>query len=255
MPSIQQHKSAEQESSPRSMGLRQLNLSFNLPLHPKDIRLWRGAWAELAGHQHGLFHNHLGEKDYHYRYPLVQYRVRRNQAAMVVFNEAIEVVQQVLAERDWQLNWKGKPFELRIADLQLREPRLSFLDTPQNYRISYWLPFNQKNFDRWQKTEGLMAQVKLLNSILVGQLLSFFTGMNWQLPQRLEAEIVHIHRSGKVMVHGTKRPAIDIVFRSNVSLPGGIGLGKAIAFGFGQTYPLRRPRPTGEQGAAREIVL
>ena len=243
-----QHQAPQGRSNSASLAIRQLLLTFNLPLHPKDLVRWRGAWAELAGLEHDVFHNHEGDKKYRYRYPLVHYRVRRNRAAILAFNEAVPAVQQVLAKQDWQIRWKGEPFLLSIENLQMHEPRLHFLDTPEHYRIQYWLPFNQDNFKRWNHTSGLQAQVELLNRILVGQLLNFFSGMNWQLPQRLEAEIVHIHRSGKIEVHGTKRPAIDIVFRSNIRLPIGVGLGKAVAFGFGQTYPIRSRRREEWQG-------
>lgn len=250
-----QQQASQNRSTSASLAIRQLQLSFNLPLHPKDITRWRGAWAELAGiEQHDLFHNHKSASQYHYRYPLVQYRVRRNQAALLAFNDGVQSVQQVLAQQDWQINWKGEPFKLSIENLQMHEPRLHFLDEPELYRIHYWLPFNQDNYKRWHSSGGLQSQVELLNRILVGQLLCFFTGMHWQLPQRLEAEIVHIHRSGKIEVHGTKRPAIDVVFRCNVRLPIGIGIGKAVAFGFGQTYPLRRRRRDGRQGPGSSVV-
>ncbi|MEZ5038506.1 MAG: CRISPR-associated endonuclease Cas6 [Saprospiraceae bacterium] len=229
----------EPVSVSKEVTLRLLSLSFNLPLQPRDIPQWRGAWAQLAGRQNDLFHNHDGETAYHYRYPLVQYRVQGQRAALVAFNEGIEAVQRVLAAKDWVIQWKGAPFELRLEDLQLREPQLSFVESPLKYRIRCWLPFSQKNFDKWLAAEALLEQVALLNGILVGQLLCFFSGMGWQVPQRLEADILSIDRVGKVEVHGTMRPTFEVTFRSNVALPAYLALGKAVALGFGQTSPCR----------------
>lgn len=214
--------------------LRHLQLTFTHPLRAQEIPQWRGAWAQLAGREYDYFHNHQGQTAYHYRYPLVQYGVDRSRASLTAWQDGVGAVQQVLADRDWTILWKGEKVDLRIADLQMKESRLTFLDQPKTYRLRMWLPFNTQNFNRWGRAEALVERVELLNTILVGQLLSFFTGVGWQLPQRLEAEIVNIDRIGRERVHGTLRPTFDVRFRCNVDLPDGVRLGKAVAMGFGR---------------------
>ncbi len=43
------------------MTIRTLYLHFDLPLFHRQIPQWRGAFAELAGVENDLFHNHKNE--------------------------------------------------------------------------------------------------------------------------------------------------------------------------------------------------
>jgi hypothetical protein len=54
--------------------IRLLRVEFDAPLKPYEVPAFRGAVVAKVGREHDLFHNHLDDTRYAYRYPLVQYK-------------------------------------------------------------------------------------------------------------------------------------------------------------------------------------
>ena len=69
-----------------------LKATFDLPLHAKQLAQFRGAVAESAGLENDLFHNHKGENEFHYRYPLIQYKLNKGKACMVGIGEGVDAL-------------------------------------------------------------------------------------------------------------------------------------------------------------------
>ncbi|MCB0642014.1 MAG: hypothetical protein KDC44_10260, partial [Phaeodactylibacter sp.] len=67
--------------------IRTLSLSFDVRLYARQIPQWRGAFIEMCGLDSDLFHNHNGEAELHYRYPLIQYRMYKGKASILAINE------------------------------------------------------------------------------------------------------------------------------------------------------------------------
>ncbi|MCB0630731.1 MAG: CRISPR-associated endonuclease Cas6 [Saprospiraceae bacterium] len=238
-----------------STTIRLLETTFNLPLQNRNISRWRGAWAEFAGLEADLFHNHHGEKSYYYRYPKVQYRTRNGQASILVINEGVEALQHVLAKGNWKITWDTHPFVLQIEKLQLREYQATMTDDMRHYRLRQWVPFNVDNFERWKHAANLIERANLLNRVLVGHILDFATALQWRLPERLEVELQNLRNIRSVNIHGISRPVFDIEFTANVLLPPAIGLGKATSHGFGQTFPLRTYNPSFKDDRKHHLQL
>lgn len=215
------------------MNVRSLHTTFNLPLRPHEVPRWRGAFIEMAGRQYDHFHNHLTSDKYYYRYPLVHYRTAGRQAAILVFNQAIEGFQDILSSADWQLRWNGREHPLTITDLKLEEHRLKMSDKMMPYHIRHWLALKQDNYALWQKCNNMTERSELLERILVGHLLGFSSQMGWQLPERLEVNLQLIHRIRQVPYRGVQVLVFDVSFEANVDLPARIGLGKGLTQGFG----------------------
>lgn len=215
------------------MTIRTLHTTFNLPIHPREIRNWRGAFIEMAGRQYDLFHNHLTSDKYYYRYPLVHYRTSKKQAAILVFNQAIEGFQEILSSTDWQLRWKGNPHPLTITDLKLEEHKLKMTDQMMPYHLKNWLALKQDNYAIWQKCKNMSERSELLERVLVGHLLGFSSQMGWQLPERLEVNLQLIHRIQQTEYRSAQVLVFDISFEANIDLPHRIGLGKGLTQGYG----------------------
>ncbi|MCB9051335.1 MAG: CRISPR-associated endonuclease Cas6 [Lewinellaceae bacterium] len=218
--------------------IRTLSLSFDLPIYSRQIPQWRGAFIELAGFADDLFHNHDNAKDgYRYRYPLIQYRMRKGKAAIMAINEGVDALQRVLASTDWKINWEGKPLALKIEGLHMDEHYLRMLAQPKQYKLYKWLALNQENYERWQQCRNLAERSALLENILAGQILGFCTAMGYRLPERLEANLQHLQFMQQVRTFGNPMIAFNVSYDANVLLPAHIGLGRSVSHGFGWQVP------------------
>lgn len=224
--------------------IRTLSLTFDLPIYPRQIPQWRGAFIEMAGLGSTLFHNHNGGEGYHYRYPLIQYRVYRGKASILAINEGVQAVQQALSENTWELNWQGLRQNLNIEDMRLDEHALRMTSRPKHYNLYKWLALNQDNYQRWQKCKNLIERIQLLEEVLVGHILSFCTAMSFQLPERLEVNLQNMQLLEKVRCHEVEVLAFNVSYSANINLPRGIGLGKSVSHGFGwQVAKRMHPNP------------
>lgn len=217
--------------------LRSLLLELSLPIASDEIPNFRGAFVKFAGIEKDFLHNHNGVKGYHYRYPLVQYRIRNRKAAILALDKGIEDVQKALFENSWELNWKGKSTAFQV-DLEMKEYSLELSDTYYKYRLYRWVGLNDENYHKWQGTTLLVDKIKILEKALTGHILAFASGVNWQIPGRFEVELCDLKRSGRCYLHGTRMINFDIVFRTNLLLPPLVGLGNGAAMGFGWNIPL-----------------
>ncbi|MEM9886812.1 MAG: CRISPR-associated endonuclease Cas6 [Bacteroidota bacterium] len=216
--------------------VKTLYLSFDLPLYTREIPQWRGAFIEMAGWQDDRFHNHTKESDawkYQYRYPLIQYRVRRKKAALFAVNEGVQALQQVLATSDWSIHWKGEHKILQVEDLRMHQHRLKVDGAQQTYKLYKWLALNQENYRRWQQCKGLIERIQLLEGILQGHLLACLWGLGWQGNFRPKVRIQEMRKAEVVPLKGIPHMVFDIVYTTHVQLPNHIALGKAVSHGFG----------------------
>lgn len=229
--------------------IRTLSLSFNLPIYTRQIPQWRGAFIEMAGWQDDRFHNHRGDGDaLRYRYPLIQYRVRRRKASLFAINEGVEALQQVLAANDWQIRWQGATRQLMVEDLRMREHELRLTETPQTYQLYKYLALNNENFERWQRADGLAERTQLLERVLRGHLLSGLWGLGWTGEEEIKVRIQEMRKTQYLPFKGKDQLAFDLVYTTNVSLPPQIALGRVVSHGFGWQVPAGKgkrndPRP------------
>lgn len=254
------------------MDIRTLSLSFDLPLYTREIPQWRGAFAELAGVENDLFHNHKNElaftiehlpfteaqetgaledapsspengqwnlvnNQYHYRYPFIHYRIQKGQASIFALNDGIEAVQSVLSNNAWRIHWEGTPRPLLITGMQMQEYTLRVLPRPKTYKLFKWLALNAENYEKWQQCNSLVERIALLERILAAHILAFAGSVGWQLPERLEVNLQNLQRIETVRCHGIPMLAFNVSYTANVLLPPHIALGKAVSHGFGWQVP------------------
>lgn len=228
---------------PKSINIKTLQASFTHTISPAQIRQWRGAFIQMAGWENDLFHNHQGTATkYHYRYPLIQYRIWDGQASIFAINKGVDAFQQALFANDWNLNWKGSNYNIGIENLRMDTFSLEMLPQPKTYTLHKYLPFNQDNYRRWQSTNGMIQRIAILEEVLVGHILCFATAMDYQLPERLEVSLQNIQNM-RCLNHKAPMLAFDLEFTANIQLPFGIGLGKSVSHGYGQCRPVRIKRP------------
>jgi hypothetical protein len=218
-----------------------LTLSFNLPIYPRQIKNWRGAFLQMAGWEDEVFHNHdngAGKGDYHYRYPQIQYRIKNGKAAIFAINEGIPAIQKILATTDWKIEWEGESRSLQIEDLRMNEHYFRLVNKPKEYRVHKWMALTEKNYEKWQACDSYVARVQMIEKLLTNHLLQGLWGMGWASKERIQTNLLIINQISPVPYHRTQLLAFDVVFSSNVLIPSGMGIGKAVSHGFGVIYPL-----------------
>ncbi|MEM7657619.1 MAG: CRISPR-associated endonuclease Cas6 [Bacteroidota bacterium] len=221
--------------------IRTLVAHFSLPLRPHQLNRWRGAFVEMGSREYDLLHNHRAEGGLHYRYPLIQYRITRGKAAIFAIGAGTQAIQQVLSSQDWTLRWNDAPFSLALEQLTMGEHPLLPSDTMRWYRLMDYVALNQANYERWRELDSYVPRVQLLEDILTGHILGFVEAMGQRLPeQSLEVRLVNVRSCRTVKVRNTPQMAFNLLFRANVQLPPGIGLGKSVSLGYGQLWPVRR---------------
>jgi hypothetical protein len=209
-----------------------MTVVFNTPLKQSEIRKFRGAVIHAVGAENSLFHNHDGV-GYNYKYPLIQYRIIGGKAAIVCLNEGIEQTQSLFASGfiggELIIGDENKGV-IMIESIRQNELSLSVLEAPVKYHISRWLPLNQQNYTSWRRIDNDANKIKKLNSILIGNMISFAKGIGWQIDSKIECDI----DADSITTRQTKYKDQQLIsfsldFTTNLFFPIGLGLGKGVS--------------------------
>lgn len=212
---------------------RVLVIRYDNRLSQSEIPLFRGAViASMDGSADIMYHNHCGDSLV-YRYPLIQYKRLRQCAAIVAIDSGADVIGQFLSAGVTSLRLGEREEVFSIADIKANRMLVQVWDGEFEYRLSKWLPLNSRNFAEYGKLGSLSERVDFLEHILTGNILSFAKGIGVTLTSHLECRIVSLARQTLLTYKGVKMMAFDLEFRTNVSLPDYIGLGKGVSLGFG----------------------
>jgi len=219
--------------------LRLLQLRFPaIPLRPHHIPQFRGGVIESAGRENDLFHNHKPDGSNDQRPALIQYRVVQGCAAIWGIGEGANALERWWLSAPDALHFGGRTYPLQAAEVRRENFQLGMAPHWKYYRLHDYLALNTENYLRWLDTPHLVGRAELLDSVLTGHLLGFCETAGWQLPERLEAQVVDIHQRKKTRYHDTNLMAFEITYRCNIILPEGIALGKAVSHGFGVQWPV-----------------
>ncbi|WP_295673592.1 CRISPR-associated endonuclease Cas6 [uncultured Mucilaginibacter sp.] len=227
-----------------------LSIIFNLRLNQNDLEAFRGAVIAVADKSNELFHNHNNQEDegeankFHYRYPLIHYRIQNHSASLFGINEGAVAIDKLLrskAFKDFKIN--GRPVQLNLVERQENSSFALSLNAKKQqytYRIYNYLPLTPDNYHQYKALPNFIQKVEFIEKLLANHLVAFAHGVNWEFPKnrRLEVCIQDIDRIKKTGVLGVQMMAFDLVFSSNALLPDRLGIGRKAAFGFGWIYRL-----------------
>ena len=224
--------------------LRILQVSFDTEIQPYQLAAFRGAVAHKVGLEHSWFHNHDNENGGTFnRYPLIQYKLDTHKGQMrpmlLCLEEGIEEAHHLFSQPEWSLNIKGQQHDLRIANLHVNQYTLNTWDTQFRYRLHKWQPFNVERYKDYQQIEGIAAQYTFLEDRLRNQIASFAEGVGWHTDQAITATITHLGKTEWVTYKNLKVLTFTLDFKTNVSLPDFVGLGKGVSRGFGVVRRVR----------------
>lgn len=236
--------------------IKTLSVTFAEPIEAREIHCFRGAIAEKVGLEREYYHNHNNDpavkQAYHYRYPLIQYRLYRSRPQLLFINEAIDEARHFFGQSEWNLNMAGRPYPAQVERLKAGQTQLGLLPETQAYTIRRWLALNGDNYDRFAQTERLTTRIETLERILAGNILSMASGLGYRFPARFELFLTESYRQYSLPYKGTRLMAFDTTFRTNVQLPLGFSVGKGSSLGFGR---VGKAKPTKtEQTTTQEVT-
>ncbi len=216
-----------------------LRVRFRFELARRDLGAFRGALVSHVGRSFDKFHNHApGANNYMYRYPLVQYRIEGRQAALIAFGEGVDDLRRLLDGPAPELWLHQRRVSLIVDDVAIDYYPLSASDSLLHYEVRDYLPLSQQNEREFRQLDEY-TRGDWMGRLLTNHLLAFAQGVGWRIEQRVRVELAGVRNLGTIRYKGAARPAFDVRFRTNLELPYGLGLGKAVAMGFGVTHPYR----------------
>lgn len=221
---------------------RLLILRFKNLIHHNELVHFRGAIINaLKEKNHVLFHNHDGES-FRYSYPLIQYKRINQRAALVCINEGTEVVGLLLSKGDFECKLGNKEVALEIDGVKANQFIIQTWDSLFYYNLRKWLALNQVNYLEYCKLDSLSDKCLFLEKILIGNILSMGKGLNIDFDKEIICKITNINDSVTMSYKNVKMMTFDVEFKSNVSLPDYIGIGKGSSLGFGMVAEKREKR-------------
>ncbi len=129
--------------------------------------------------------------------------------------------------------WKIKAIRLYTFPVQVWNRSFT-------YRIENWIALNQKNHKKFLQTPSLRDRVNMLEKTLTAHIISFASAIGWDVQKPIHLIINDIHRIRPAILKDIGMMGFDLTFTTNVSLPDGIGLGKAPSIGFGVLRQLHK---------------
>lgn len=223
------------------MLLRILTIKFNTEIKQSEIPLFRGAVIDITKGENILLHNHIGASKFRYSYPLVQYKIINRKAAIICLGDGVDAIGEFFSSLNHNIHLGDREVSLSVEDISAKKTAIIETDPMIGYRISSWLPLNQKNYKEYKTLDSLAEKCIFLENILRGNILSFCKGIGYHLDFNLKSSITQIKESGHIRFKNIKMQSFNAEFKANINLPSRIGLGKGTSLGFGNIFIKRIP--------------
>lgn len=204
-----------------------------IQLQTRDAHKLRGYFGNLFKEHSLLLHNHYESGELRYRYPLVQYKVIDKVPMLMGIEEGAELLPQLFLKIK-ELNIDGKVYPVNAKNIEAAKEEVGYSGELNEYRFeTLWMALNQKNYQAYIRLESETEKEKLLNRLIMGNILGFYSNIKLQLApeERLFAKVDVQEKSTKFK--GKEMLAFSGSFMVNAFLPDYIGLGKSVARGFG----------------------
>lgn len=218
------------------MEIKTMSVVFKNRLSFREVPLLRGALLHLADGDTTLFHDHLGDK-LRYKYPLVQYRESNGHALVFCLGDGVPAVEKLLGTASSAEVRIGRRVEKLLVDGETRlNDELSLSDVFQEYTIRRYLPLNQENYARYKTLDSIVDRYQMIEKCLIGNILSFAKSMGMFFDQQIEVKIQDVANTHEYIYKKVRMLGFDLKFKTNVSLPRHIALGKGVSIGFGEIF-------------------
>ena len=208
-------------------------IQFNNEIEPQAIPFFRGAVIASLEKKDILFHNHDEDK-LRYSYPLVQYKRIHKKAAVMGVGKGIEAISQLLSAGVFHYQIGNEKVDMQIQAVNAYDNEIVLTENADNrYRIQNWLPLNTDNYKQYQETDNMVDRIHILERVLIGNILSFLKGVGIHMEDQIVLSITNITSQHAVTYKNVKLMGFDIEFKTNITFPQYIGIGKNASVGCG----------------------
>jgi hypothetical protein len=221
--------------------IRYLKVEFSGEIAGYEVPAFRGAMIDKVGRDHVLYHNHLDDNKFLYRYPLIQYKRNGKCPMLLCIEEGVDEVHEFFQNKDWSINISGRTIDMKIQRLDMKQFNMQVWDKSFYYKIYNWIGLNSEGYIEYESTESMADRIILLEKKLTGNILAFAKGIGWTVDKEIQVKILDVTHTKTVKHKNHKMLAFDVAFKSNVFLPKDIGLGKNVSIGFGMVRGIRTP--------------
>jgi hypothetical protein len=198
-----------------------------------EIPKLRAAIIEKTKRESDLFHNHVEDEKFIYRYPLIQYKIKDKKPSLICLREATEDIHYLLKQKDFIFNLGGKKYDLEIEDVRLSYVNIQTWDTTFRYNILHYLALNQENYATYKRMDSIVEKYGFVEQLLTKHLQIFADEMEAHLPFPIEAKIKEIKDEKFIEYKNVFHLTFTLNFKSNLLIPDYIGIGKGTSIGFG----------------------
>ncbi len=212
---------------------RVLSIQFANEIKSQEIPLFRGAVIGALDSSNILFHNHK-EDGFRYSYPLIQYKRKDGKAMIICIGEGTEAIGCFFQNANLEVSIGTRMIKLEISDLKAYQFITQIWNDLFTYRINRWMPLNKENYEIFRSNDSIADRYAMLENILTGNILSFAKGIGVFFDKEVICKITDINEPHLVQYKDTKMMIFNATFKSNVSLPDYIGLGKGVSIGYGE---------------------
>ncbi len=217
---------------------RYLQILFDKPFQAYNIPKLRGAIIEKTQRESNLFHNHLDDHSYVYRYPLIQYKIKDRKPCLICLREATEDIHYLLREKDYKFNIGAEIYDMEIEEVLLRYEHIQTWDRNFKYNILHYMALNQDNYAKYKKMSSRVHKLTFLQELLQKHLEIFAKAMDAHLPFPVSCEILEIKEEKFIEYKEIFHLCFSLNFLTNLHLPDYIGIGKGTSIGFGKIKKL-----------------
>lgn len=213
--------------------VKTLIIRFTNPLDFREIEYFRGAVIHAMEGANILFHNHLEDDKLRYAYPLIQYKRINGKAAFVCIGEGTEAIGEFFSTCDFCVRIGDREVRLEVEKINANQTLVQIWDTMFSYHIRKWLPLNQENYEKYMTLDSMADKYAMLERLLTGNILSFAKGLGIHFENQVECKITAAEEPRIIPYKGVKMMNFDVEFKTNVSIPDFVGLGKGVSLGHG----------------------
>lgn len=214
------------------MQIKTIILSFECDQKVKNRPdLLRGYFASRF-EKYVLMHQHDRDGYLYYQYPLVQYKILSDAPIILGIREGVELLTQLHNKID-VIEMNGYKYEINEKLIFCDHANYAHCNEQQSYSfLTPWLALNEKNYEKYQKLGTWAKKKELLESILIGNIISMSKSLGYTVPEPIHADISTM-KEVQTRLKGTPMLGFLGMFSVNFEIPDYWGIGKSVSRGFG----------------------
>lgn len=200
----------------------------------------RGFFASQFG-EYTLIHQHLTDNELLYKAPLIQYKIFDGKPFVLGINEGAEVLQKIHEDIDY-LKIGHSEYQIKEKSIVIKTDYFGTASNDLSYSfLTPWLALNEKNYEKYQKLGTWAKKKELLESILVGNLISMSKSLGYTVPEPIRAKVIKL-REVPTKLKSTPMLGFLGTFSVNFEIPDYWGIGKSVSRGFGTVVKTDKQR-------------